>query len=168
MVDSFKFLPRLLGFFYQNMERKPIQPIPWSPVELPLARCKFGLVTTGGLSHKEVEQPFDLKREKREATWGDPTFRTIPTCISQKELGVSNLHINTKDVMADMNILLPLQRFEEFVAEGRIGGLASFAYSFMGYQGHPPNTREWQHTYGPQVARKLKDEGVNCVLLTPA
>ena len=70
--------------------------------------------------------------------------------------------------MADMNILLPLQRFNEFVAEGRIGGFASFAYSFMGYQGHPPNTKEWQYTYGPRVARKLKAEGVNCILLTPS
>jgi D-proline reductase (dithiol) PrdB len=168
MVDSFKYIPRLLGFFYQSVERQPIQPIPWTPLKLPLTECRFGLVTSGGLFHKEVEPPFDLEREKEDATWGDPTFRTIPTDVSQKEVGVSNLHINTDDVMADMNILLPLQRFNEFVAEGRIGGLASHAYSFMGYQGHPPNAKKWQDTYGPQVAEKLKAEGVNCILLTPA
>ena len=167
-VDSFKYIPRLLGAFYQNIDRKPIRPIPWSPLKLPLNRCKFGLVTSGGLFYKEEEPPFDLEREKREPTWGDPTFRTIPAGISQEELGVSNLHIDTKDVMADMNILLPLQRFNEFVAEGRIGGLASFAYSFMGYQGHPPNAAEWHNTYGPKVAQKLKAEGVNCILLTPS
>jgi D-proline reductase (dithiol) PrdB len=168
MVDSFKYIPRLLGAFYQNIDRKPIRPIPWTSLKLPLNRCKFGLVTSGGLFCKEKELPFDLEREKREPTWGDPTFRTIPIGISQEELGVSNLHINTKDVLADMNILLPLQRFNEFAAEGRIRECASFAYSFMGYLGHPPNTKEWENTYGPQVARKLKAEGVNCILLTPS
>lgn len=168
MVDSFKYLPRLLGSFYKNMEREPIQPIPWSPLEVPLTGCKFGLVTSGGLFHKGVDTPFDLEREKKEPAWGDPTFRTIPADVSQDEVGVSNLHINPEDVMADMNILLPLQRFREFAREGRIGGLASSAYSFMGYQGHPPNAEEWRSTYGPQVARQLAAEGVNCVLLTPS
>jgi hypothetical protein len=70
--------------------------------------------------------------------------------------------------MDDMNILLTLQRFREFVAEGRIGGLVSFAHSFMGYQGHPPDTEEWQDTYRPEVARRPKAEGVDCVLLTPS
>jgi hypothetical protein len=68
MVDSFKYLPRLLGFFYRNLEQKPIQPIPWTPLKLPLTECRFGLVTSGGLSQKGVEPPFDLEREKREAT----------------------------------------------------------------------------------------------------
>jgi hypothetical protein len=54
------------------------------------------------------------------------------------------------------------------VAERRIGGLGEQAYSFMGYQGFPPDTTAWQETYGPQVAEKLKAEGVACVLLTPA
>lgn len=168
MIDSFKYIPPLLGFFYRNLEQEPIRPIPWTPLERPLESCKFGLVTSGGLFHKEVDPPFDLEREREEATWGDPTFRTIPADISQKELGVSNLHIDTKDVMSDMNILLPLQRFKDLVDEGRIGALASFAYSFMGYQGHPPNAEEWKSTYGPEVARNLKDQGVNCVLLTPS
>jgi D-proline reductase (dithiol) PrdB len=165
-VDSFKYIPRILGMFYQNADRKPIQPIPWTPLELPLTKCKFGLISSGGLYYKTVEPPFDMKREIKDPTWGDPTFRTIPAGISQKELGVSNLHINTDDLLADMNILLPLQRFTEFVDEGRIGALASFACSFMGYQGYPPDTAEWQNTYGPRVAQKFKAEGVNCILLT--
>jgi len=64
--------------------------------------------------------------------------------------------------------LVELDVDQELVAEGDIGGLAKHAYSFMGYQGFPPDTSAWQETYGPQVAGKLKAEEVDCVLLTPA
>jgi D-proline reductase (dithiol) PrdB len=172
-VDSFKYLPRIIAAFYQMTDRQPELPIPWTPLPRPLAECKFGLVTSGGLYHQGIEPPFDLEREKQEPTWGDPTYRTLPADIQQAEVGASHLHINTRDVLEDVNILLPIHRFQELAAEGgkprgRIGGLAKHAYSFMGYQGFPSDTTAWQQTYGPQVAEKLKAEGVNCVLLTPA
>ena len=115
-----------------------------------------------------VEPPFDMEREKQEPDWGDPTYRTLPTGISQAKIGASHLHINTHFVLADVNILLPIQRFRELADEGVIGGLAEHAYSFMGFQGFPPDTTAWRETYGPEVAEKLKAEGVDCVLLTPA
>jgi len=167
-VDSFKFLPRLIATFYQATEVQPQPPIPWTPLSKPLAECTFGLVTSGGLYHKGVEPPFDFEREKAEPTWGDPTFRTIPKDIFQQDVGVSHLHINTKDVLEDFNILLPIHRFKELVEAGTIGGLAEQAYTFMGFQGYPPNPTAWRETYGPQVAERFKSEGVDCVLLTPA
>jgi D-proline reductase (dithiol) PrdB len=167
-VDSFKFVPRLIAAFYKMTNREPEFPIPWTPVARPLAECKFGLVTSGGLYQKGIEPPFDVEREKREPTWGDPTYRTISTHVRQSELGASHLHINTRDVLTDMNILLPIQRFRELVASGEIGGLADHAYSFMGFQGYPPDASQWQEKYGPEVATKFKSEGVDCLLLTPA
>lgn len=166
-VDSFKYLPRLIAMFYKMTKRRPELPIPWTPLTRPLAECKFGLVTTGGLYHLGVERPFDIERERREPRWGDPTFRVIPSSIRQDELGVSHLHINPKPILDDFNVVLPIHRFQGLVREGRIGGLAEHAYSFMGYQGFPPDASAWQETYGPQVADKLRQEEVNCVLLTP-
>jgi hypothetical protein len=61
-----------------------------------------------------------------------------------------------------------VQRFQELVEEGRIAALADPAYSFMGYQGFPPDASAWRETYGPQVADGFNREGVHCVLLTPA
>jgi len=167
-VDSFKYLPRLIATLYQMTDHQPELPIPWTPLARPLPECGFGLVTSGGLYQKGVEPPFDLEREKREPDWGDPTYQAIPVSIRQAELGASHLHINTRDVLADVNILLPIDRFQELVAEGRVGGLAERAYSFMGYQGFPPDATAWRETYGPQVAEKFKTERVDCVLLTPA
>ena len=166
-VDSFKYLPRLIATFYQMSDRQPELPIPWTPLPRPLSDCTFGLVTSGGLYHRSVEPPFDLAREKQEPSWGDPTYRTLPIDIPQAEVGASHLHINTRDVLADVDILLPIHRFVQLAAEGRIGGVADHAYSFMGYQGFPPDTSAWQETYGPQVAERFKAAGVDCVLLTP-
>lgn len=167
MVDSFRFLPRLIGAFYQMVEREPRLPIPWTGVERPLSALKFGLVTTGGLYRRGAQPPFDVARERREPTWGDPTYRTISASVSQAEIGVSHLHLNPAFAEADVNVVLPIGRFRELAAEGVIGGLADEAYSFMGYQGFPPDTTAWETIYGPEVAAKFQAAGVDCVLITP-
>lgn len=167
MVDSFKFLPRLIAAFYQMTEREPELPIPWTPVERPLADLTFGLVTSGGLYMGGAQPPFDVAREKREPTWGDPTYRAIPSNVAQADIAVSHLHLNPTFAEADFNVVLPLSRFQELATQGVIGGLADEAYSFMGFQGFPPDAAAWQTTYGPEVAAKFKAAGVDCVLLTP-
>jgi D-proline reductase (dithiol) PrdB len=167
-VDSFKYLPRILAAHYRMTEHHPELPIPWTPVPRPLSELVFGLVTSAGLFHLGVEPPFDLDRERQEPTWGDPSYRAIPADINKDELGVSHLHFNPQDVLEDVNILLPIHRFRGLLAEGSIGGLAKHAYSFMGYQGYPRNTKAWRERYGPEVAGRLKDEDVGCVLLTTA
>lgn len=167
-VDSFKYLPRLIAYFYQTTDRQPETPIPWTPLDKPLADCKFGLVTSAGLYQLGVDQPFDLKREQREPTWGDPTYRVLPTNIPRERIGVSHLHLDTQDIVADHNIVLPIDRFKELADEGRIGGLAERAYSFMGYQGFPPDAKEWEERYAPEVSELLLADEVDCVLLTPA
>lgn len=167
-VDSFRFLPRIIAAFYQTTVRQIEYPIPWTPLPRSINDCKFSLITSAGLYQKDIEPPFDLERERIEPTWGDPTFRTIPTSIQPEQLAISHLHFNPKDILQDFNIVLPIQRFQELEAEGTIGSLAQNAYSFMGFQGFPPDTRAWQEIYGPQVVSKLKIEHVECVLLTPA
>ena len=109
-----------------------------------------------------------MDRERQEPTWGDPTFRRLPTDMDPSDLSMSHLHLLANDVLADMNILLPVQRFKELAAIGRIGELAKQVYSFMGYQGFPADLTGWRETYGPQVAREMVDEAVECVLLTSA
>ena len=167
-VDSFKYLPRIIAAYYQMSDLQPEQPIPWTPLPRPVAGCTLGLITSSGLYHRGVEPPFDLERERQEPTWGDPTYRIIPAGIEQEEVAASHLHISTQDVLKDFNILLPIHRFQELAAQGEIGGLAKHAYSFMGYQGFPPDTGAWEQIYGPQVAGRLKAEGVDCAFLTPA
>ena len=167
-VDSFKYLPRLIALVYEMTDQQPEYPIPWTPLEKPISECKFALITSGGLYHKGVDPPFNIEREKEEPTWGDPSYRKIPIDIPQTELGVSHLHVNPQSVLDDINVLLPVDRFREFVAEGVVGGLAEYAYSFMGYQGYPPDASNWVKNSVPPIVEELKEENVDCILLTPS
>jgi D-proline reductase (dithiol) PrdB len=167
-VDSFKFLPRIIAAFYQMTELDDLGPIPWTPLSKPLSECKLSLVTTGGIYHRPTQEPFDIEQEKEEPTWGDPSYRAIPSNMTQSQVGVSHLHINTAPILDDINVLLPIDRVRSLVRDGQLGALADTVYSFMGYQGFPPNTQDWQSNYGPEVARRMKQEKVDCVLLTPA
>jgi D-proline reductase (dithiol) PrdB len=167
-VDSFRYVSRLISRYYRLSRVEKELPIPWTPVTRPLNRSRFGLVTSGGLYHQGQEPPFDLEREQRDPTWGDPSFRTLPVDINQEEVGVAHHHIYQDDILQDMNILLPVQRFKELAEAGRIGGLAAHAFSFMGYQGFPADLTGWKEIYGPQVTKRLLAEGVDCVLLTSA
>jgi len=163
-VDSFKWMPASLAAMYQNMPAQREEPIPWTPLAKPLNRCRFALVTTGGIYVPGREPPFDTEREEREPTWGDPSYRTIPRDTRQDEIGACHLHINNRDILADVNIVLPLERFRELEEAGEIGSLAPTHYSFMGFQ---LNTAEWRERYAPAAAERLRQEEVDVVLLTP-
>jgi hypothetical protein len=167
-VDSFKYLSRLVTRYYKLSQVRAELPIPWTPLARPLNEARFGLLTSGGLYHKGHEPPFDLDGERREPAWGDPTYRTLPTDMDPAEVGVSHLHLRAADIEADMNILLPIERFLELVEAGRIGSLAGRAYSFMGYQGFPADRQPWKEIYGPEVAAELLNDQVDCALLTAA
>lgn len=167
-VDSFRFASPLIKRYYQLSRVKKELPIPFSPLGKPLSQCRLSLVTTGGLYHLGHDRPFDQERERREPAWGDPSYRAIPTDVDLKEIAVSHLHIHPDDPTADPNILLPVDRMKELVAEGRVGSLAAKAYSFMGYQGFPADHSGWKEKYGPEVLAALRADRVDAVLLTSA
>jgi len=163
-VDSFRWLPGAIAAYYRGLPLQKVEPIPWTPPAKPIERCRFALVTTAGLYMKDRDAPFDLDGERRNPFWGDPTYRVIPRDARQEQIGVAHLHINAADLLADTNVALPVQRFLELEAAGKIGSLAASHYSFMGYQ---PNNSEWQNRYAPEVAARMKEEGVDAAFLTP-
>lgn len=166
-MDSFKFLPRLIAAFYRNQQVLVDEEIPWAPLAKPLAKCRLSLITTAGLYRTDLQPPFDLEREQAEPTWGDPSFRIIPTDSPPELIGVSHLHINPQPILRDLNVVFPLQRLQELLAEGVIGSLAAQAFSLMGYQGFPPNPGAWLEHSVPQIVAALRAEGVDSILLTP-
>ncbi len=165
MIDSYKWLPPSLKEYYRNVPVPAPESLPWTPLSKPLSQCRVALLTSAAVYVKGAEPPFDTEREKREGMWGDPSYRTIPRSLAQDQVGACHLHINNDDLLRDVNIVLPVHRLLEMEAAGEIGSLAPTSYSFMGFQ---LDTTEWQQRYGPEVARRLKDEEVDAVLLTPA
>jgi D-proline reductase (dithiol) PrdB len=165
-VDGFRFLPPSLRAWIRSTipSEEYDGDIPWTPLSKPLNEATFALVTSAGISLKS-DPPFDMEREKAEPTWGDPSYRIIPKGTKSADINVNHLHINTEHILADINVMLPLARMEELSNEGVIGNLASTAYSFYGFQ--------WERTdfldtaIAPMID-KMKLEGVDVVLLTPA
>lgn len=166
IVDGFHFMPPSLGAWIgKDIPEEPYQgDIPWTALEKPLGDVTFSLMTSAGISLKS-DPPFDMERERREPTWGDPTHRRIPRGTREEDVAVNHLHINTSYIQQDLNVILPLDRFREMEQEGRIGRLAPTSYSFYGYQ---PDPRTLLEATMPQVAARMQAEGVEAVLLTPA
>ncbi len=165
-VDGFRFLPPSLAAWLRGFigEKEFDGPIPWTPLSKPLSRATVGLITSGGISLK-TDPPFDMEREKREGTWGDRSYRIIPRGTTEKEIDANHLHIKTDHIKQDINVILPLARMAELEKEGVIGRLALTAYSYYGFQ--------WQSTEFLQTAiepmrKRMKEEGVEAVLMTPA
>lgn len=166
IVDGFRFLPPGLKAWVKTFipDEDYKGTIPWTPMSKPLNQTTLALVTSAGISLK-TDPPFDMEREKREPLWGDRSYRAIPRGTTEKEIDCNHLHINTNLVKQDINVVLPLQRMAEFEEEKIIGRLAPTAYSFYGFQWQ--NTDFLKEAIEP-ISKKLKDEKVEAVLLTPA
>jgi D-proline reductase (dithiol) PrdB len=165
-VDGFHFLPPGLAAWIRTFipNEEFTHHIPWSPLAKPLKEATIALITSAGISLKN-DPPFDMEREKQEPTWGDPTSREIPRETTEQDIQIHHLHINPKPILQDVNVILPLRRMVEFEKEGLVGRLAPTAYSFYGFQWE---SREFLSRGIEPISRKMKQEGVDAVLLTPA
>jgi hypothetical protein len=81
------FLPRSFRGLYESASPAPGEERPvWTPFEPRLADARIALLSSAGL-HVDGEQPaFDVERERREPTWGDPSWRAIPGDAMQGSL----------------------------------------------------------------------------------
>lgn len=164
-VDSFKFLPKSFRPMFENIQIEVEGPV-WAPFEKPLAEASVAVLSSAGIFLKDTQESFDLEREKREPTWGDPSWRAIPRDVSQDRIDAAHLHINTEHLKRDVGVALGLRAIAALEADGVIGRLATENYSVMGYQ--EGGCEVWQAKTGPEIAVRLKDAAVDALLLAPA
>ena len=162
IVDSYRFLPRSFAPMYASVQPAPGDTDPvWAPFESRLADASIALLTSAGL---HIDEPFDLDRERQEPTWGDPAYRFIPHDLD-RPLGMSHLHVNNADVLADHNIALPVDVLDVLVADGRVGRAAPTHVSVMGYQA--AGLEAWRHETAPAVIDLLRAQETSGVVLAP-
>jgi len=122
----------------------------------PLAERRVALVTSAGL-HTRGDRPFghDSRHD----------YRVIPSSADAADLVMSQMSVNfdRTGFQQDLNVVFPLDRLKELAAAGVIGSVADFHYSFMG-AGSPVTRMEDK---AREVARLMKQDGVDAVLLTP-
>lgn len=132
------------------------QYVPWTPVKKPLSQSKVALITAGGF-YIPPQEPFSDVDNK-----GDHTFRELPYTLRTGGHLIVHAHYDHQWVLQDINCLLPLERFTELEQEGVIGQLAETHYSFMG---SIPDPLPLVADTAPEVARRMRDRGVDiCVL----
>jgi D-proline reductase (dithiol) PrdB len=120
----------------------------------PLGERRVALISTAGL-HKRGDRPFRP---------GDGSYRVIPADTAANELVMSHISVNfdRTGFQQDMNVVFPIDRLRELVAEGSVGAMASVHYSFMG--AFPPAAAE---PHAQHLAGLLKADKVDAALLVP-
>ena len=139
-----------------NLPMQANESAPFVQLTKPLTACRATIVTTAGL-HRRGDRPFGP---------GEQTYRVIPADTPAADIVQSHtsLGFDRVPIMRDVNISYPIDRLRELVARGRLGGLGPNGYSFMGAQREL--TRIESET-GPDVARRLREEGADVAVLTP-
>lgn len=133
----------------------PITPPPvWTPVTKPLNEMRVAFATASGVH---------LKTDKRFNLAGDFTFRAVPGNTNSNDLMVSHGGYDNGDVNKDINCMFPIDRLKELAAEGFIKEIAPMHYGFMGGGG---DQDKFKNETGPAIAKLLKDEKVDAVVLT--
>ncbi len=133
----------------------PVTPKPvFTELKKPLNECKVAFITAGGI-HNKNQTPFN--------TSGDFSYRTISFDTPSDQLMVTHGGFDNSDINKDVNSMFPIDRLHELVKEGFIGSLPEETYTFMGGGG---NVEKFRNETGPEIARKLKEQGVDIVLCT--
>jgi D-proline reductase (dithiol) PrdB len=151
-------LDRLSAAARKNLEALPIQvneTTPFARLAKPLSACRLAIVTTAGV-HCRGDRPFGP---------GDQTYRAIPSDTPSAGIVQSHtsLGFDRVPVMRDLNISFPIDRLRELVARGELGSLAR-SYSFMGAL---REVGRLERETGPEVARRLREDGADAALITP-
>lgn len=164
-VDSYAFLPRAFRPMYESAPHLDHEPV-WAELRTPLDRCNVAVLSSAGMFLPAHQDPFDVEREKREPTWGDPSLRVIPNGVTQSEIDAAHLHIDTADLLRDMDVAFPIHRLGELADAGVIGSAASEHYSVMGFQ--EEGAEVWRTETGPEIAARCHAADIDALILAPA
>lgn len=136
-----------------------MEEVPWAALQVPVKQAKFALVTTGGF-YVDGQEPYETDGPEGLGDW---SYREIRRDTPREAIRVAHAHYDLSGPREDVNCVFPLDRFEELEREGVIGRLAEVNYSFMGF------IRPWERLAeetAPEVARHLKEDGVEAVFIS--
>jgi D-proline reductase (dithiol) PrdB len=120
----------------------------------PLARRRLAIVSSAALIRRG-DQPFHF---------GSAECRFLPASMPAGDILMSHVSINfdRAGFQRDLNVVYPIDRLRELVAEGMIGGMAETHFTVMGST-DPAGMTET----ADQIAGQLRQERIDSVLLSP-
>lgn len=130
----------------------------FTPLRKPLPEARVALVSSAGV-HLDDQQPFHV-----ETVAGDSSHRIIPDDVDLARLRFTHTHYDTASAEKDPNVVFPLDRLHEAVAERRIGSASSVHVGLMGF--NPDPSRIADET-APAIVDLLSAENVDVVVMVP-
>ena len=125
----------------------------------PLNESRLTFVSTAGVQTKH-SMPFDTVHPV-----GDYSFRRVPSNSKTSDLEIHQLKYPTFGANRDLNVIFPIERLRELVAEKFIGGLTENFFSFIGYN---MDALKLENTLAEDIAAAVKAENADVALLAPA
>ena len=141
---------------YRWAEKKEVPP--WAPIEKPISELNVALVASGG-AYTKGQVAFH---------WEDDTgVRIIPSSEPASDVRVTHFAYDLEPAREDPNIVFPIDRLHELVAEKTIGSLATNSIACMGgiY-----STRRAEEELAPLILESISNMSgvpVDLVLLVP-
>ncbi len=133
--------------------------VPLAPLKRPIGRSRVAFVSSAGVQPKGT-LPFDVAHPV-----GDYSFRRVPSASRVEDLEIHQIKYPTEGAARDLNVIFPIERFQELAAEGAIGELTPDFFSFIGYNMDPANL---ERTLAQELADAVVAEQPDVVLLAPA
>ena len=142
--------------YAENLRKLPLpefESTPWTPGP-DLKTARIAIISTAGL-HRASDPKF---------AGGSADYRILPADLDYSELAQSHVSTNfdRSGFQQDVNVAFPLDHLKQMAADGEIGSAAQWHYSFMGAT-DPTRMVET----APEVARLLKEDGVDAAILIP-
>ena len=132
---------------------------PFTPLHRALPMLNLALITSAG-AYIDGTEPFDT--ETRD---GDVNFREIPIEVEAADLLYAARGYDTKAVLEDRNVQIPIERLLEYQANAVIGQLNNVWWSLSSYI---PNAALVANDLAPRLAERLLNYEVQAALLVPA
>lgn len=165
VLERFYAIPAVAQLWARRLAQQhdllPDGAIPFVPFAGPLRAARAALITTGGI-HLPSQPPFDMENPE-----GDATYREIPGDVDPQAITITHKYYDHRDADTDLDVIFPLTHFHDLVGRGVIGGVGPRHFGFMGHidAGQVDILRRRS---APEVAAKLRADGVDFAFLTPA
>jgi D-proline reductase (dithiol) PrdB len=120
----------------------------------PLSEATVAIVTSASLHHPD-DQDFAP---------ADTGYRVLSSARRDYVMGHWSPNFDTTGFAIDINTVFPIDRLDELAAQGVIGAVAS---EHLAYAGNQFDLSAVRLDSGPAGAKRLRQQGVDVVLLTP-
>ena len=105
-----------------------------------------------------------IQRGDKPFPFGSAECRFLPASVPNHDILISHVSINfdRTGFQRDLNVVYPIDRLRELVAEGVIGGVAETHFTVMG-----STDPTGMMATADQIAGQLRQERIDSILLSP-